>query len=97
MNKIMGLCKCEFSIIINGHKNSYESVGQYFEYGAWEERNDIDDEVFNEMVSRDTMVRVACYNRTPVGFYSVYHYDVTAALEEMLETLQEDAGSPCGQ
>ncbi len=40
------------------------------------------------MIETDTVVEVFVYPSTPVGSYVVYHHDLTAALTQMLRTLE---------
>lgn len=72
-------CKASFSIGFNEHRGCYESINQYLEDQI--ERGEIDKEVLEEMVKRDTLVCVQAYPDTPVGFYSEFHYDLETALD----------------
>ncbi len=72
-------CKASVSISLNDHRDYHESIPQYLESQI--EKGEIDKEVLEEMVKRDTLVKVQAYPDTPVGFYSEYHYDLDTALD----------------
>ena len=42
-----------------------------------------------KMIETDTIVNIQFYPKTPVGSYSVYHYDLDMALDLALECLKE--------
>lgn len=83
--ELVSLCKASVEISVNAHKDSYESVEQYIRE-EW--REDIDKEVFDEMVRRDFIVSVQAYPHTPVGCFLVYHYDINAAIDIMLDVVK---------
>jgi hypothetical protein len=88
MNKIkqlQSLCKCGVSVIINQHKNYYDSVEQYF---TDNDDDEIEPEIMQKMIESDTVVWVQAYPNTPVGFYSTYHYDLDAALDIILNAVK---------
>ncbi|CAB4128085.1 hypothetical protein UFOVP104_15 [uncultured Caudovirales phage] len=85
--ELVSLCKASIQISVNDHKDYYESVEQHINE---EEREDIEKDVFDEMVKKDTVVRVQAYPQTPIGFFLVYHYDIDIAIEKVLEAVKED-------
>ena len=90
MNKfkeLVSLCKASVEISVNDHKDCYESVEQYIDE---EKRKDIEKDVFDEMVKRDTVVRVQAYPHTPIGFFVVYHYDIDIAVDIALDAVKND-------
>lgn len=85
--ELVSLCKASVEISVNSHKDYYESVEQYVD----EDVKDIDKDVFDEMVKRDIVVKVQAYPNTPVGFYTIYHYDIDKAIDIALHTVKNDA------
>lgn len=89
LKQIQDLCKCGVFVTINEHRDYYEPAEEYLnERSDW--FDNIDDGIKAKMIELDTIVSVQAYNRTPVGFYVVHHYDLNAALSDMLETLKND-------
>lgn len=84
--ELVSLCKASVEISINAHKDYYESVEQYLK----EHIEDVEKEVFDEMVKRDVIVKIQAYPHTPIGFYIVYHYDIDKAIEIILEAVKND-------
>ena len=85
--ELVSLCKASVEISVNDHKHYYESVEQHI---SKEQREDIEKEVFEEMVKRDTVVRVQAYPHTPIGFFVVYHYDIDLAVDIALDAVKND-------
>ena len=85
--ELVSLCKASIEISVNEHKDYYESVEQYINE---DDREDIDKEVFEEMIKRDIIVRVQAYPRTPIGFFVVYHYDIDKAIEIVLDDIKNN-------
>ena len=55
-------------------------------------KNEIDTDVWNEMVKTNTIVCVQAYPNTPVGFLRVYHYDIETAIGMVLGAVKESRG-----
>lgn len=89
LNQIISLCKCEVILRANPHKATYESVMDYI--SDRERIEDVDPEVFAAMIEKDFIVELQFYPRTPIGFYTVFHYDLNVALDEALKILEEVA------
>jgi len=85
--ELVSLCKASVEILVNDHKNYYESVEQHIDE---EDKEDIDKEVFEEMVKRDIVVKVQVYPHTPVVFFLVYHYDIDKAIDIALDAVKND-------
>lgn len=84
LNRLISLCKASISIDINDHTTGYQSVDEYMndmEMCNDGTISDINPDVFAEMIKRNTVVRVCFYPDTPVGNYTIYHYDVDEALK----------------
>lgn len=84
--KLFSYCKAEVMITYNGHKSCYESVEDYVAgWGNRDKREYIPDDVFEEMVRRDTVIELQYYPNTPVGFNLILHYDLEKAVDMALE------------
>lgn len=82
-------CKASVTISINNHRDYYDTVEDKFKSEPDAEfRDEIDNDVFDEMVRTDTVIEVQFYPNSPVGFYRVYHYDIEKAIEEALRLIQ---------
>jgi len=92
LKQLIALCKASVSIEVNKHRDYYESVEESLRDTCnWEDtRREIDNEVYAQMISRDTVVRIQFYPNTPVGFYLIYHYDLEKALDLALSVLEEN-------
>ena len=91
LNKLISLCKAEISISINEHTSGYQTVKKYLEncqliYG---EDLEISEEIKKVMIDKNIMVNIVFYPDTPIGSYSVYHYDVEEALDECLRIMED--------
>jgi hypothetical protein len=85
--EIMSKAKCSVTLEVNDHRDNYETVEQYFD-GTFREddkKEEIPDDIFAEMVKRDTIVCIRVYPHTPVGFVIFYHYDLNELLNNCLE------------
>lgn len=88
LQKLIDLCSCGVYVQVDEHKDYYQSVWQFLE-----DRGAIDDtppELLNSMMLNDTIVCVTFYPDTPVGFYTVYNYDLDKALDVALNILEEN-------
>lgn len=83
--ELVSLCKASVELSVNDHKDYYESIEQHLDE---EDRRDIDKEVFEQMVKRDTVVRVVAYPLTPIGSFVVYHYDIDKAIDMVLNAIK---------
>lgn len=80
--ELVSLCKASVEISVNDHRDYHETVEQHLNELEIE---DIDKEIFDEMVKRDTLVKVQAYPRTPIGFFVIYHYDIESAIDIALD------------
>jgi len=91
MNKLKGLlsrCKCGVFISVNEHRDYYETVEQKLEeISCLECPPEITDEIREKMISNDTVIHIQFYPDTPIGSYSIYHYDIDMAIDEALACL----------
>jgi len=91
LNELISLCKCSVTVTVNDHRDNHQTVQQYIDnYKGWSGLFDnVTHELQAEMVKRDTIVNVQCYPRTPIGFNSVYHWDLEQALAEAIKQVKE--------
>ena len=95
MNKkfedLMQLCKCSITLLINSHKDYYQSVEEYISddraIGSITDEEDLPTDVYNKMVELDTVIELQFYPETPIGFYKIYHYDYNEAIKKAFEIL----------
>jgi len=85
--ELISLCKGSVLISVNDHKDNYESVDEYIDE---EDREDIEKEVFDEMVKRDVIVRVYAHPHNPIGFFVITHYDIDKAVNIALDAVKND-------
>ena len=87
LNKLIQKCKCGVYITINGHRDSYETVEGHFKGNPnkTEDLEDVDNEIYEKMKKLDTIIEIQCYPRTPIGSFTVYHYDLELAIDEALK------------
>lgn len=89
LKELMRLCKCGVYVTVNRHRDSYETAGQaLFDAMGHESPPEIADDVRAKMIALDTIVELQFYPNTPVGSYSIWHYDLEAALDIALGTFQ---------
>lgn len=88
MEKLLELfsrCKSTVEIRYNQHKSYYDTVEQNIE----EDKNNIDAEVLEEMIRRDTVISIQFYPHSSIGFHIVHHYDLEKAVNKCLSILNE--------
>lgn len=90
LQRLISMCKAEVSVTVNSHKVNYESVEQHFKYLASLHKVVVDKVILDGMIERDTIVNVIAYPDTPVGSFSVYHYDINEAIEAIIECIIND-------
>lgn len=87
----MHLCKCSVSISVNSHRDYYQSVESYIKDQDVNNDGLVDEigiDIYEKMVESNTVVNIHCYPNTPVGFFSIWHYDLEMAMDEMIKTLK---------
>lgn len=87
LQELISICNGSVTISVNGHKDCYESVEQFI---TEDYKEDIDKHVLLEMINRDVIIEIQAYPRTPVGFFTVYHYDINEAINTMLDIVKND-------
>lgn len=92
LEQLMRRSKCSVQVEVNHHKGDYSTVARFLaerEENEFIAPGDIAPEVREVMESTDTMIEVTVYPDTPIGSYTVYHYDLDAAIILILEALGE--------
>jgi hypothetical protein len=85
--KLINFCKCSVYVEVNDHKSFYESVENYLEERHLECLNETDKDVLDKIYETDNLVYIQFYPNTPIGFYSILHYDLDKALDLALEII----------
>ena len=83
-------CKCGVYITVNEHRDIYQSAADKLaELRDHEPDGDleIEKDIEVKMVELNTIINIHFYPDTPIGFYSLYHYDMNMALCQALEIL----------
>lgn len=88
---LISLCKCSVSIVINNHKDFYQTVDNYIsEIPSADIVKNIGVDVYDEIIKRDNIVEITAYPNTPIGFYYLCHYDLETAINIMLDNLKQN-------
>jgi hypothetical protein len=94
LKELFELCAASVTVTHDDHKNYYQTVEEFLNTDA--ERYglelDIDPEVRKFMIERNHMITLHAYPKTPIGFYTVYHWDLLAAVDQMLAIVKKDLG-----
>lgn len=96
LSKLASLCKCSVSIGINDHKNYYENIEEYLlksEHDKIEDfltENQVGRDIYDKMVELDSLVIISAYDKTPVGSFCVYHYNIDLAIDKMINILKQE-------
>lgn len=96
LNEIISRCKASVTVDINNHKDCYRSViTELGEIASTEDNKkimaelEISEFVFSKMNEKDTIISVQFYPYTPIGSFTVYHYDLDKCLDEVIKILDE--------
>lgn len=98
LKKICELCKAGVHIDVNGHKDIYISVDDYLadeadvSLGMKElvmAELEISADVYDKMISLDTVIKAQFYPHTPIGSYTVYGFDVDNVIDRCVAILEE--------
>jgi len=90
LKQLASMCKGTVTVQVNGYKNNYETASQHLANLklARGEDFEIPEHVQQTMIQIGSVVEVSFYPDSPVGFYSVYHWDLEAAIDEALEIMK---------
>ena len=85
--KLLSLCKCGIYLTVNEHRDYYQSAEEKLnEMHEREEDPDITDEVRKKIIETNNIIILQFYPNTPIGSFTVLHYDIREALKIALET-----------
>ena len=97
MNKLAQIqqkCKCSVSININRYKDYYQTIQEGIDDVNQMLRSSGDNllsqEMVNKMIEHNTIIDLQFYPDTPIGSYTIYHYDLEMALDEALKILKQN-------
>lgn len=92
LKKILKRCKCGVHLSINAHRDFRQTVEEYFEDLGYliEDPIEVTPEIKKKMIELNTIIELQVYPNTPVSFFTVYHYDLDLAIEEMERLLFEE-------
>jgi hypothetical protein len=89
LKSLLARCKCGVYLIINEHKDTYDTVeGRLIWYADMECPPDIADDVRDGIIASGNIVDLLFYPDTPIGSYHIVHYDLDAALQAALDCLE---------
>jgi hypothetical protein len=86
LSKIIAHCKCGVHLFVNSHRDIYVDIKEELE-NMESLGFEIEPDIRAKMIETDTLIDIQAYPETPIGFYKVLHYDLGAALDEMLQAL----------
>lgn len=89
---LLGRCKASITITVNPHRDVYQSAREWIDEQREREPDgnlDLAPDIEAEMVSRNAVVEIQAYPDTPVGFYTVLHYDLALALSHMATIIMD--------
>ncbi len=90
--ELLGRCKCGVYLTVNEHRDYYQTAAQALvEADRFECPPQIAPDVKAQMIETNTIVRLQFYPDTPIGFYSIWHHDLDAALDAALACLTHNA------
>ncbi|GAB4023756.1 hypothetical protein GCM10028808_74960 [Spirosoma migulaei] len=88
IQKLFESCQAEVIVFYNGHKSTGESVDEYLtDWGDGQAAKAISQEVYIEMIKRDTVIVIQFYPFSPLDYKLVFHYDLEQAAEQALAIL----------
>lgn len=89
LQEIIDRCKCEVFVTANEHRCDYDSVAVHLADEQTRHGNEpvATPDVIAKMIEMDTVIALQFYPRTTIGFYTVYHYSLDAAINEAFEIL----------
>lgn len=81
LTELLSRCKCGVFLIVNEHRDYYETPQERLDwYASLESPPEITDEVRAGILATGNIVDLQFYPDTPVGSYQIVHYDLDEAL-----------------
>jgi hypothetical protein len=92
LKELFELCDASVHINYNENRDLYLTVEQFLNDQERFHAADlgIDPDVRKVMADTNQMITIQAYPNTPIGFYVIYHWDLEAALDEMLSVLKDE-------
>lgn len=84
-NELNNLAKFGWTIEINEHRQSYETIEQWIESTSLS----ADNEIRMMMIERGQMIVIYAYPRNTATFLHVIHYDLVVAIDEMIKCVKD--------
>lgn len=87
LQELINKCKAEIIININPHTSGYQTIDEYKKYlidSLAIEDGDIDGKIYEKMKELNSFISIQFYPDSPVGYYTIYHYDIEKAIDEAL-------------
>jgi hypothetical protein len=90
---LLSKCKCGGCLQFNSHRDYYQTAEDWIlEKESHEDDSfEVTQEVRSKMIETDTIVSICFSPHTPVGSYSVHHYDLGLAIDEALSCLTPES------
>jgi hypothetical protein len=87
VGQLISRCKCGVYLTVNQHRDYYQSASERLkelkeQREVWEE---LEPEIEAKMIETNTIIELHFYPRTPIGSFSIFHYDLQAALDQAEE------------
>lgn len=90
---IISRCKASVTLLVNDHRDYYLTISQHLEERFSGSESKMDDEipldVLNKMIDLDICIELQFYPDTPIGSYTLYHYDLNIIFDQALVILKE--------
>lgn len=88
LKALLTRCKCGVSILVNEHRNYYQTAEQYLDdLECREAPPSISDDVRAGILQSGNIVEITFYPDTPVGQYAIVHHDLDEALRMALRCI----------
>jgi len=86
LQKLLDKCKYGVHLAVNQHRDYYQTAEDALkEKEGYECPPEIEPEVREIMIKKNVIIDLQFYPNTPIGSYSIYHYDLDMALDEALK------------
>tara|TARA_R110002050_G_scaffold89012_3_gene187527 strand:- start:7338 stop:7622 length:285 start_codon:yes stop_codon:yes gene_type:complete len=91
LERLLSKCNSAVYLTVNEHKNCYETAKEALEQKKCLEcPPDIEEKIREVMIDNNTIIHLQFYPHTPIGSYSIYHYDLEMALDEALNIMEQE-------
>ena len=89
LEEIISKCKGAVFLTVNEHKNYYITIEQRLKE-LKDRGEDLEEDVYNKILEKDSLIELQFYPRTAIGSYLIYHYDINKALDKALKILTKE-------